>query len=154
MSRVPPPIEYKGRSLGIVIVVAAQVLIGFIHVFFGFLLLTAPRIAPLVGIIGSSSAADIYSIYTIVFGFLTLLFAVPLWFQKRWGWVGTLAVLVFVMVADSLTLLDLPSIPGIPKFAGFGEITYSVIVTVYLFQAQARTKYGINFRGSKKSSVC
>ena len=145
MNNARPPFEYKGRSLGIVFLIAAQVLVGFIHIVFGFWLLTALWIHSSVDIIGLSSAAGIYSVYTIVFGFLTLLFAVLLWLQKRWGWVGTLAVLVFVIVADSLTLLDLPSVPGIPKFAGYGEITYSVLVILYLFQAHVRTKYRINF---------
>ena len=145
MNNAHPPVEYKGRSLGIVFLIGAQVLVGFIHVVFGFWLLTATWIPSSVGVFGSSSAPDIYSVYTIVFGFLTLLFAVLLWFQKRGGWVGTLAVLVFVIVADALTLLDLPSIPGIPKFAGYGEITYSIFVVLYLFQPHVRTKYGITF---------
>ena len=145
MNNAHPPVEYKGRSLGIVFLIAAQVFVGFIHVVFGFWLLTATWIPSSVGIFGSSAAPDVYSVYTIVFGLLTLLFTVLLWLQKRWGWVGTFAVLVFVIVADSLTLLDLPSIPEIPKFAGYGEITYSILVTLYLFQAHVRTKYGIKF---------
>jgi hypothetical protein len=145
MNNAHPPVEYKGRSLGIVFLIAAQVLVGFIHVVFGFWLLTAMWIPSSEGIFGSSSAPDIYSVYTIIFGFLTLLFAVLLWLQKRGGWVGTLAVLVFVIVADSLTLLNLPNIPGIPKIASYGEITYSILVILCLFQAHVRTKYGINF---------
>jgi hypothetical protein len=145
MKKAVSPFEYKGRTLGIVALVAVQVLIGFVHVVFGFWLLVASWAAPLVGVVGSFSAGDIYSIYTIIFGFLTLLFAVPLWLQKRWGWVGTFAVLIFVVAADSLTLLDLPSIPGIPKFAGFGEITYSILVIAYLLQAHIRAKYKISF---------
>src|SRR4030067_1865044 len=138
------PVEDKGRSLSVVFLITVQVLVGFIHVVFGFWLLTATWMPSSVGVFGSSSAPDMYSFYAIVFGFLTLLFAVLLWFQKRGGWVGTFAVSVFVVVADSLTLLDLPSIPGIPKVAGYGEITYSILVTLYLFQAHVRTKYGIN----------
>jgi len=121
----PPIIIFKGRHLGIAVLVAAQVIIGFIHVVFGFWLLSAST-APMAGI--ASFGPDIYSVYTVIFGFLTLGLAVPLWMQKRWGWVGTVAVLAFVIVADSFTLLNLPSIPGIPKFAGFGEISYSIIV--------------------------
>ena len=145
MNNAHPPVEYKGRSLGIVFLIAAQVLVGFIHVVFGFWLLTATWTPFATGVFGSSSSPDVYSIYTIVFGFLTLLFAVLLWLRKRVGWVGTLVVLVFVIVVDSLTLLDLPSIPGIPKIAGYGEITYSILVILYLFQAHVRNKYGINF---------
>jgi uncharacterized membrane protein (DUF2068 family) len=87
----------------------------------------------------------VYSIYTIAFSMLTILFAIPLWMQKRWGWIGTVAVALFVIIADSLTLLDLPSIPGIPKFAGFGEITYSVGLALYLLQSHIRAKYKIHF---------
>src|SRR4030066_2207191 len=145
MDNAHPPITYKGRSLGIVLLTAAQTLVGFIHIVFGFWLLTAPRITPFVGYICVSSSADVYSVYTIVFGFLTLLFAGLLWLQKRWGWVGTIAVLVFVIVADSLTLLDLPSVPGISKLSGYGEIAYSILVILYLFQAHVRTKSGTNF---------
>src|SRR4030042_6269284 len=107
MDNAHPPITYKGRSLGLVLLTAAQALVGFFHVVLGFWLLTAPRITPFGGNIGASSSADIYSVYTIVFGFLTLLFAVLLWLQKRWGWLGTIAVLVFVFVAGSLHLLGL-----------------------------------------------
>lgn len=145
MNNAHPPVEYKGRSLGIVVLIAAQILVGLIHVVFGFWLLTATMASSSVGFIGLSSAPVIYSVYTIVFSLLTLLFAVLLWLQKRWGWIGTFAVLVFVIAADALTLLNFPSIPGIPKFAGYGEITYSALVILYLSQAHIRTKYGINF---------
>jgi len=125
--------------------VAAQLLVGFIHVVFGFWFLSAPRVTPFAGILGSSSGPDIYSVYTVAFGLLTLIFAAPLWLEKRWGWIGTVAVAVFVIVADSLALLDLPSVPGIPKFAGFGEITYSILIILYLSQAHVRAKYKIHF---------
>jgi hypothetical protein len=125
---------FKDRNLGVAVVVAAQVLVGIIHVVFGFWLFSA--------------GPDIYSVYTVIFSLLTLGLAVPLWMQKRWGWVGTVAVLAFVIVADSLTLLNLPSIPGIPKFAGFGEITYSVLVILYLSLSHIRTAYKI---GSHKT---
>ena len=74
----------------------------------------------------------IYSLYTISFGFLALLFAFGLWIGKDWGWFGTVLILTFVLVADALTLLDLPSISGIPKFAAPVEIIYSVIALLYL----------------------
>jgi hypothetical protein len=144
MNKLRPLIECKGRSLGVLLLVAAQLLIGFIHVAFGFWLLAATLTFSSVGFVGLSSAPIIYSVYTIVFSLFTLLFAYLLWLQNRWGWVGTFAVLVFVIVADSLTLLDLPSVPGIPKFAGYGEITYSVLVMIYLLQAHVRARYGIN----------
>ena len=82
-----------------------------------------------------------YDVYTLIFGLLYLLFAVLIWQGKKAGWVDTIAVSLFVIVADSLTLLDLPSIPGIPKFAGFTEIGYSVIVVAYLCSRNVRRKY-------------
>ena len=60
---------------------------------------------------------------------------------KKAGWIGTIGVSLFVIVVDSLTLLDLPSIPGIPKFAGFTEIGYSILVIVYLCRVKVRTKF-------------
>ncbi|MGE5575468.1 MAG: hypothetical protein ACM3UL_04975 [Ignavibacteria bacterium] len=134
MSKKPPVITYKARSLGIVALVGAQIFIGTIHVFFGLLLLVYEN--PLF-----MGATIVYELYTIVFGLLTVLFAVFIWQGKNTGWIGTVAVSIFVIVADSLTLLDLPSIPGIPKFAGFGEITYSILIIVYLFTHQVRKKY-------------
>jgi hypothetical protein len=83
----------------------------------------------------------VYDFYTIIFSVLTVVFAVYIWQGKKAGWVGTVAVSLFVIAADSLTLLDLPSVPGIPKFAGFGEITYSVLIIIYLCTSQVRRKY-------------
>ncbi len=141
-----PPVLFKGRNVGIALIVAAQVLVGFIHIVFGFWLLSSPTAVPFAGILGASAGPDVYSVYTVVFGLLTLGLAIPLWLQKPWSWVGTVAVLAFVTLADSLTLLDLPSIPGIPKAAGFGEITYSIIVILYLSQKNIRTAYKIGSR--------
>jgi hypothetical protein len=136
MSGKREPITYKGRSLGIVILTAAQVFIGVIHAFFGVLLL----------IFNASIMQTTlpYDVYTLAFALLVLAFAVFIWQGKKSGWVGTVAVLVFVIVADSLTVLNLPSIPGIPKFAPPTEIVYSLLVLAYLFQANVRKKFGVN----------
>jgi hypothetical protein len=130
----PPIITYKGRSLGIVILVVAQLIIGAIHAFFGLLLFAYENLSFL-------PATAVYDVYTFVFGLLALVFAVFIWQGKKGGWIGTIAVSLFVIAADSLTLLDLPSIPGIPKFAGFTEIAYSVLVVGYLLQTRIRRKY-------------
>ena len=140
MSNLNVPIVYRGKTLGILMLVASQLLIGSIHSVFGFWLLSTPKIAPF---IGNTSAPDIYSIYTIVFGLLTLIFAAGLWLTKSWGWVGTVAVAFFVTVADTLTLLDLPSVPGIPKLACFLEISYSLLILLYLLQPHTRTMFKI-----------
>jgi hypothetical protein len=137
MSKKPPTIIYKGRSIGIVILTVVQLFIGAIHVFFGFLLLAFENLSFI-------QTTIVYDFYTIIFSVLTVVFAVFIWQGKKLGWVGTVAVSLFVITVDSLTLLNLPSIPGIPKFAGFGEITYSVLVLGYLLQAGARRKYFIS----------
>jgi len=126
-----PPLIYRGRSLGIVILTAAQLLIGAIHVLFGFLLLGSETIL---------KATVAYDVYTIAFGALVLVFAVFICQGKKTGWVGTVAVSIFVSVADALTLLTLPSIPGIPKFAAPTEIIYSIFVVAYLLQTHIRKK--------------
>jgi uncharacterized membrane protein (DUF2068 family) len=115
--------------LGIVILTVAQFIIGGIHVFSGFLLLSASP---------SAQLPEIYSIYTLAFGLLTLIFTYGLWLGKNWGWNGTVAVSMFVLVADTLALLNLPSIPGIPKFAAAAEIIYSLMVLLYLFHTHVR----------------
>ncbi len=132
MASKRPPLIYRGRSLGIVILTAAQLLIGAIHVLFGFLLLGSETIL---------KATVAYDVYTIAFGSLVLVFAVFIWQGKKTGWVGTVAVSIFVSVADALTLLNLPSIPGIPKFAAPTEIIYSIFVVAYLLQTHIRKKY-------------
>jgi hypothetical protein len=129
-----PIITYKGRSLGIVILTVAQLIIGAIHVFFGLLLLAFENLSFI-------QATAAYDVYTFVFGLLILVFAVFVWQGKKAGWVGTVAVSMFVIVADSLTLLDLPSIPGIPKFPALTEIAYSVLIVVYLCSSHVRKKY-------------
>ncbi len=142
MSKKPPTITYKGRSLGIVILTVAQLIIGAIHVFFGFLLLAFENLSFI-------PATIIYDFYTIIFSVLTIVFAVFIWKGKKLGWVGTVAVALFVIVADSLSLLNLPSIPGIPKFAGFGEIAYSVLIVGYLLQVGVRKKYFLSSQDEK-----
>jgi hypothetical protein len=133
MTHKPPQIIYKGRSLGIVILTAAQLLIGAIHIFFGLLLFAFE--------VSFLQATLAYDVYTVFFGLLTLVFAVFIWQGKKSGWIGTVAVSIFVSVIDALTLLNLPSIPGIPKFAAPTEIVYSVIVMFYLSRNNVRKKY-------------
>ena len=134
MTNKPVPPTYKGRSIGIVALVAAQILIGSIHVFSGLLLLFSENFAFLQGTVA-------YDVYTLVFGLLVLVFAVFIWKGKKPGWIGTIAVSLFVIVVDSLTLLDLPSIPGVPKLAGFTEIAYSIVIIAYLCSGGVRKKY-------------
>jgi len=138
MSDANPP-TYKGRNFGIVVLVVVQLIIGLIHVVFGIWLLLASKDSASFGF----SLGYIYNLYTLLYGLLTSVFTVGLWFKKNWGWYGTLAISFFVIVADSLTLLNLPSVPGISKFAGVGEIPYSLIVIAYLLQSHVRPEYVI-----------
>ena len=130
----PKPPTYKGRSIGIVLLTAAQLLVGGIHIFSGLLLLVFENLA-------SFQATLAYDVYTFVYGLLVSIFAVLIWQGKKTGWVGTVAVSLFVIAADTLTLLDLPSIPGIPKAPALLEIAYSVLVVGYLCTGSVRKKY-------------
>jgi uncharacterized membrane protein (DUF2068 family) len=137
MSNTRQPISYRGRSLGIVTLTIAQSLIGAIHVFSGLWLLTASTMIDFV----SAQPSLIYSVYTLVFGLLTLIFASGIWLERKWGWIGTIAVSMFVVVADALTLAGLPSIPGIPSSAAAAETAYSLIVVLYLSIPHVRIKF-------------
>ena len=133
MTKMQPP-SYKGRKIGVVTVVAVQLVIGLVHVVFGWWLLLASSEPTSFGF----SLGYIYNFYTLLYGILTLVFVVGLWFKKEWGWYGMLAVSFFIIIADSLRMLNLPSVPGIPLIAGFSEIPYSIIVVAYLLQSHIR----------------
>jgi len=92
----------------------------------------------------SAQSALVYSVYTLVFGLLTLVFTFGIWLGSRWGWIGTFAVSMFVIFADALTLLNLPNILGIPKAAAAPEIIFSILVVLYLSQTHVRIKYHIS----------
>ena len=132
----PPDLSFRGRSLGIVILVAIQFVVGVIHTIFGFMMLS-----------GNLSAASfslepaIYSIYTLIYGCLTLIFTYLLWLQKRSGWLGTIVVSLFVIFADTLTVFNLLSLLGIPKTAAIGEVPFSITVIAYLVQGHIKSKY-------------
>jgi len=129
---------FKGRFLGIAVLVAVQFLIGAVHMVFGFAMLS-----------GSFSPAAfsltplVYSIYTSAYGLLTVLFAYLVWVGKSSGWIGTAAVSSFVILADTLTVLEPLTALGIPKLAAVGEIPFSILVIAYLLQPHVRTKYNI-----------
>jgi hypothetical protein len=133
MKHQPPP-TFRGRSIGITVLTALQLLIGVIHTVSGAILLVAEDFSAL-------PTTAVYAVYTLVYGLLVLVFAVLFWQGKKAGWIGTAAVLVFVIAVDVLALLDLPAIPGVPKAAGIGEIPYSVLVLAYLVQPHVRKRY-------------
>ena len=134
MNKPPELPTYKGRSIGIVILTTAQLLIGGIHVFSGALLLSFEDLSFI-------QATVAYNVYIVVFGILVAVFAFFIWHSKKVGWVGTIAISVFVSLADTLTLMDLPSIPGIPKAPALAEIAYSLIIILYLFKRGVRKKF-------------
>ena len=129
---------FRGRFLGVAILVATQLVVGFIHIFFGILMFS-----------GFYSAASfsltpmVYGVYTFIYGCLTFVFGYLLWENKRSGWIGTVAVSLFVILVDSLTMLNLFDALGIPSVAGIGEIPFSLLVLVYLLQDGVRSKYNI-----------
>ena len=127
------PIIYKDRSIGILVLTVAQLFIGVIHVLFGLLLLSTET--------SIFHATVPYDIYTILFGFSISVFAILIWQGAKEGWFGTVAVSLFVIAADALTVLNLPSIPSIPTFAAPTEIVYSTIIVAYLLQPSVRKKF-------------
>jgi hypothetical protein len=129
-----PPIEYKGRIFGILALVVAQLFIGVIHAFSGLLLLGFENW-------GALKATAAYDFYTLAFGVLILVFTWFIWRGKKAGWIGTVAVLIFVAVVDSLTVLNLPSVPGTPTFPAATEIGYSILVIAYLSTSRVRKKF-------------
>jgi len=129
---------FKHRFLGIAVLVIVQFIIGVIHVAFGFAMLSGNFSA-----VALSEAPSVYSVYTFVYGFLTLLFTYFVWVGKRLGWIGTVAVSSFVILADALTVVGLLSVLGIPKFAALGEIPFSIMVIAYLLQSHVKAKYSI-----------
>ncbi len=132
------PPTFKGRSLGIAVLVVAQYCIAIIHIVSGFTLLLGV-FSPM----GAQQTPLIYSVYTLAYGVLVLFFTYGIWTGKRWGWIGTVAVALFVIIADSLVLLNLPSISGIPKSATIAEVLYSLVVIIYLLQDHIRAKYRV-----------
>ena len=56
----------------------------------------------------------------------------------------------FIIIADSLRMLNLPSVPGIPIIAGFGEIPYSIIVVAYLLQGHIKREYGLRTKNKNR----
>ena len=131
-------VTFRGRFLGIGVLVAIQVINGLIHTFFGLLLVLGSYVPT-----ASSTAPSVFSFYTLIYGILTLLFTYLLWKGKRLGWIGTVAVALFVIIADALTVIDLLTFLGIIKTAAILEIPYSLVTVLYLIQNHVRKKCGI-----------
>jgi len=130
-------INVRERFLGVFILVIVQSLVGLIHIFLGSVMILGTSVAPY------STSSLIYSYYTLAFGLLTLFFTILLWAGKRLGWIGTVAIFLFVTIADTIAFFSLFNVLGIPKIAGLGEIPYSLIILCYLLQSHIKLKYAI-----------
>lgn len=128
------PITYRGRYLGLSVLVIVQIINGLIHSISGLVLILGSNI-PLAS---STNEPLVFSFYTLTFGILTIFFTVLLWKGKRLGWIGTILISFFVIVADTLTILDLMTFLGIIKTAGIGEIPYCMVIIFYLIQNHIR----------------
>jgi hypothetical protein len=128
------PKTIKGRTLGLVVLVGLQLLIGIIHLFAGLLLLAYEDFSALL-------PTSAYNIYTFVFGLLVVSFSYGIWLGRRWGWLGTIAVSVFVIIADSTALLNVPFVQGTPQGPAAVEIPYSLILICYLFLGKVRKRF-------------
>jgi hypothetical protein len=139
MKRPEKIVSIKGRFLGIAVLVVIQCINGIIHTFSGVALLLGSYIP----MASSSNAPLILSFYTLTYGILTIVFTYLLWKGKRLGWIGTVTVLSFVIIADILTIFDLITFLGVVKTAGIGEIPYCLVILLYLIQNHVRSKYSI-----------
>ena len=104
--------------------------------FFGFWLLTSSQS---ITSFFSMETSTIYGIYTIAFGFGAAILGYGIWLERNWGSFGTIALSLLVIIIDSLAVLDLPTIPGVPKFAALTEMLYSIVVSAYLLELKIKT---------------
>ena len=131
MPRSNTQLIVKNRNFGIFVLVTIQVILGLIHLFFGLTF--------------SSTVPRTYNVYTIVYGSFTLVFSYLIWKGKRLGWMGIVAIAVFIIIIDILAVFEISNLLHIPapKEVAIGEIPFSILVLVYLFQKHIRSKYRI-----------
>jgi hypothetical protein len=136
MKNTKKTVTYWNRYLGIVFLVFFQILIGVIHIFFGTVLFLSEFFE-----VPAMISSLVYSIYTIFYGAFTLIFTYFLWQKQKVGWKGIIAISIFVLAVDFLTLFNLLSVLGIPKFAPFFEIPYCILIIIYLLQDHVRNNF-------------
>jgi len=126
LNNFTPPVSFKGKYLGILVLTILQLLNGVIHAAIGgaFFVLG----------IGVMS----YNVYTFFYGVFNLIFLYGLWTGKKIGWIGTILVSIFVIIIDVCVTLGIQLIPGVPKNVAIGEIVISVAILVYLLQPKIR----------------
>lgn len=122
LSEFKYPSSFKAKYLGVLVLAFVQFLGGAVHAIIGL------------GLLFVASGEIVYSVYTLIYGVFTVIFAYGLWAGKNWGWLGTIIISVFVIVVDVCAVLDVQLIPGVPKVAALGEITISLVFLVYLLQ--------------------
>ena len=133
-------VMFKNRYVGILFLVIVQLIVGFVHLFFGLALISG-----CFTFISHSNIQTLYTVYTLVYGSLTTFFTYLIWKRKGLGWIGMVAISIFVIVVDTLAVFDISNIFSIPapKFAAIGEIPFSILVLAYLLQSHIRSKYNI-----------
>ena len=136
MKSLAKGVTFGGRLPGIIVLAIIQFTVGIIHVFMGFSMLLGTFT-----ITFQIMTSTVYSVYTLIYGCLTIFFTYLFWTMKRLGWIGTIAVSIFVILADTLAVFNVFNILGIPKVASIGEIPYSIMVIASLLQHQVRSKY-------------
>jgi hypothetical protein len=122
LSEFKYPASFKGRHPGVFVLAILQVLGGAIHAIIGL------------GLIFAVSGELVYNVYTFLYGVFNIIFAYGLWTGKKSGWLGTIIVSLFVIVVDVSAVLGVSLIAGVPRTAALGEIVYSLVVLLYLFQ--------------------
>ena len=122
MSEFKYPASFKGRYPGVFVLAILQFLGGAIHVPIGL------------GLTFAMSGEMVYNVYTFLYGVFSIIFAYGLWAGKKLGWLGTIIVSLFVIVVDVSAVLGVSLIAGVPRTAALGEIVYSLVVLLYLFQ--------------------
>ncbi len=122
LSEFKYPDSFKGRYPGVFVLVILQFLVGAIHAAIGL------------GLVFAASGELGYNVYTFLYGVVTIIFAYGLWSGKKSGYLGTIIVSILVIVVDVSAFLGMSLIAGVPRAAALGEIMYSLVVMVYLFQ--------------------
>ena len=122
LSEFKYPDSFKGRYPGVFVLVFLQFLVVAIHAAIGL------------GLVFAASGELGYNVYTFLYGVFTIIFAYGLWSGKKSGYLGTIIVSILVIVVDVSAVLGMSLIAGVPRPAALGEIVYSLVVMVYLFQ--------------------
>lgn len=138
MKKPSNEISIKGRSFGIFLLTIIQLINGIIHSYYGLAMISGDYSAE-----AFSLLPMVYSVYTLAYGLLNLIFIYLFWLGKRSGWIGTIIVSLFVIIVDVLAVFNLMNFLGIPSYsmAILGEILYSTLLVVYLLQFHVRLKY-------------